>query len=141
MNLELTDPTEEVGLSTASVGIGPVYTTAFVNPRTGDVTAIESVTGTVTPYATLSSHSTRSDRRETYSAILIPQTLKQGAPFLEVTTRERTYRFTLPEDTRWDSGMTYNYAVEITANGITIVSLSISKWTTESGEDIYLEEE
>lgn len=152
VNLELTDPTAATSLSSASVLIGPVSTTAFVNPRTGEVSAVASETGMVTPYPTLSSHytsaahvatkaDTRSDRRETYSAIVVPQTLGQGSPFLEVATASRTYKFALPEEVTWQSGMTYDYSVEVTANGINLVSTSISKWTEGLGDDLYLEEE
>jgi hypothetical protein len=156
VNLELTDPDAATSLSTASVGIGPLATSAYVNPRTGEVTAIPTETCTVTPYPTLSSHYsesgdavrrtpelavTRSDRRETYSAIVIPQQLGQGAPFLEVRTASRTFKFALPEDVDWQSGMSYDYGVEITADGINLVSTGISKWTEGTGGNLELEED
>lgn len=144
VNLELTDPTEKVSLSTAEVELGPIATSAFVNPRTGEVSAIEASTGTVTPYPTLSSHAaqanTRSDRRETYSAIVVPQAMTQGTPFLEVRTGGRTYNFSVPDHVEWQSGMTYDYAVEITSNGLSLTSTSISKWTDQDDADnLYLD--
>ncbi len=141
VNLEVTDPNAATNLSAADVQLGPVSTSAFVNQRTGEVTSLASQTDYVTPYPTLSSHQTRSDRRETYSAIVVPQQKGQGDPFLIVTTATRTFKFTLPEAVEWQSGMTYDYQVEISANGITLVSSSISKWTEGTGGNLELEED
>jgi hypothetical protein len=137
INIELTDPTEKVGLSAAAVKITDVLTSAFVNPYTGEVTTIEGQKGSVLTYRTLNSSRTRSDRRETMSAIIPSQTIEAGASFIEINVNSTKYKFGLPETLYVAQGADYNYSLELTGDVITLVSSSVSAWQGNTETDVY----
>ncbi len=138
INIELTDPTEGVGLATAAVKITNVLTSAFVNPYTGEVSTIEGERGSVLTYRTLGAK-TRSNRRETMSAIIPAQTIEAGESFIEINLNATKYKFVLPDQLIVGNSSDYNYSLELSGGALKLVSSSVTKWNDGGDTDIYVD--
>jgi hypothetical protein len=138
INIELTDPSEGVGLSAAAVKITNVLTSAFVNPYTGEVSTIEGQTGSVLTYRTLGAK-TRSDRRETLSAIIPAQTIEAGSSFVEININATKYTFVLPDMLNVGYSSDYNYSLELSGDMLKLVSSSVTPWTSGGNTDVYID--
>ena len=77
---------------------------------------------------------TASDWRYTCSAIVAPQSLKQGTPFFSVTlSGDSPQVFGLPEDASLESGSTFTLNLRLTQQGLIPNGWSVTDW--EYGED------
>lgn len=140
INVELTDPTEQVGISEAAIRIINVLTAVFVNPYTGEVSTIEGQTGSILTYRTLGTDLTRSNRRETKSAILPAQTITAGTPFIEIYISAKKYTFGIPETITLTQGAEYNYALVLNGDEVELLSTTVRDWNAQGTTDIYVDD-
>lgn len=79
---------------------------------------------------------TDENKKNLNEAIIVPQTLTSGEPFIRVTTAEGgelIYR--LPEDKTFDPAKKYRYTITANLTELKVVSAQITDWTKETGDD------
>lgn len=77
------------------------------------------------------------------AAIIIPQTLEKGTPFIKVFFDNIEYRYNLPEEMTFNSGKSYLYTVNVrhASREIQLLSYEVIDWNMGEGEEGDLEEE
>lgn len=79
---------------------------------------------------------TDESKKKLNEAIIVPQDLTNGTPFIRVTTAEGwelIYR--LPENKTFDSAKKYRFTVTANLTELKVVSAEITDWTKETGDD------
>lgn len=79
---------------------------------------------------------TEESKKNLNEAIIVPQLLTKGTPFIRVTTTaggELIYR--LPEDKTFDPAKKYRFTVTANLTELKVVSAKITDWTKETGDD------
>jgi hypothetical protein len=93
-------------LSNASIFIcGTNIATGF-NPATGELSAATSHIAEIKASVT-------TDKAYTGSAIIVPQWVKKGTPFIKIKINNKDLHYTLPEDMEYKSGHSYNYSLQV----------------------------
>lgn len=67
-------------------------------------------------------------------AIIVPQTINSGTPFICVQTSESTFTYNLVNNTTFESGKKYKYIVTVRETGLEVDS-NINDWTEGVGDD------
>ena len=67
-------------------------------------------------------------------AIIVPQTINSGTPFIRVQTSESTFTYNLVNNTTFESGKKYKYIVTVRETGLEVDS-NINDWTEGVGDD------
>lgn len=74
-------------------------------------------------------------KKKLNEAIIVPQTLAQGTPFIRVTTNEGgELIYKLKEGTTFDPATKYRYTVTANLTGLEVTA-TITPWTPETGDD------
>ena len=76
------------------------------NPQTGELYAVTESIADIKAYVTTES-------THTASAMIVPQSLKEGSEFIEISVGEEDYYYTLPEDQVFESGKAYEFTIEV----------------------------
>lgn len=79
---------------------------------------------------------TDESKKKLNEAIIVPQTLTKGTPFIRITTAEGgklIYR--LPENKTFDPAKKYRFTVTANLTELKVVSAKITDWTEETGDD------
>ena len=95
-----------IDLSGTSITLcGTNIATGF-NPQTGELHAVTESIADIKAYVTSGSTCTA-------SAMIVPQTLKEGSEFIKISVGEEDYHYTLPEDRVFESGKAYEFTIEV----------------------------
>ncbi|WP_018667068.1 fimbrillin family protein [Bacteroides gallinarum] len=79
---------------------------------------------------------TDENKKNLNEAIIVPQTLTSGEPFIRVTTAEGgTLIYRLPEDKTFDPAKKYRFTVTANLTELKVVSAKITDWIKEIGDD------
>lgn len=78
---------------------------------------------------------TDESKKNLNEAIIVPQTLAKGTPFIRVTTNEDgELIYKLPEETTFAPATRYRYTITANLTGLEVTA-TITPWTQETGED------
>ena len=61
--------------------------------------------------------------------IIVPQTIASGTTFITVTYNGSEYTYALADETVFEAGKVYTYALTLSSAGITLSSTTIASWT------------
>ncbi len=70
----------------------------------------------------------------TASAIVVPQTVANGTPFIKITHNDRTFYYTLSTNKELKSGRSHNYTLTIKEKEVTTESDKITDWEDDDNE-------
>lgn len=84
---------------------------------------------TITPYKA-------AVNKQTYLAFLKEQTLTEKSSFIQVTTKDGTFLYELPDAKTFKAGTAYTYDITVKANGIEVTEAISNEWTDGGSEDI-----
>ena len=93
-------------LSNASIFICGTNIETEFNPATGELSA---ATGHIAEIKA----SVTTDKAYTGTAIIVPQWVKKGTPFIKIKINNKDFHYTLPEDMEYKSGHSYNYSLQV----------------------------
>lgn len=118
---------EDSKLAAPTVALASVATSGTMAAKTGVVTA-NAATGNVTVGKFTSDATDYSA-----AAVIVPQTVKGGVAFIQVTDNDKTYSCSLSADKEFAAGSVYKYTVTFNGNALAIeTSSTLQQW--EEGE-------
>jgi uncharacterized protein (TIGR02145 family) len=110
----------EFNAATKSVEILGVKLNSKINLSNGAVSVDNSVVnGTITPKAS----------GNVFTAILVPQTVSESTVFIKATVNGVVYYYS--KGFTFESNKQYNFTVTVNKNSLSVVSNSVSEWTTD----------
>ena len=124
------NPTLEFSHRTARITVN-LREGAGINDLTG---AEVYVTGLSTDGGNPSSISTYASGNDTYEALVAPQTVAAGEPFIRVELGGGTFYFRPKEDVELEANSRYTYTVNVTAKGLELAGCTIGGWADGGGE-------
>lgn len=110
-------------LSGATISVCGTKTSATFNTKTGTLAAAGTVGDIVVGVTAQSPY--------TAAAIIVPQTVSAGTPFVQVALGNKNYFYTLPSEKTFKSGHSYTYELKVTSNKLIHVSGTITDWNDE----------
>lgn len=122
INVKLTSSVYS-SLSNATINICGTKTSVDFNPVTGELGSISHVADIVAAVTTVDTY--------TATAIIVPQTINSGTPFIEIILDNKTYQFQMPSTKTFKSGHSYTYNLELKKNSVNIDSDGIIDWEDE----------
>ena len=110
-----------------------------VNLREGaginDLTGVKVyVTGLSTDGGNPSSISTYAPGNDTYEALVAPQTVAAGEPFIQVNLNGGTFYFRPKNEVVLEANSRYTYTVNVTAKGLELAGCTIGDWADGGSE-------
>ncbi|WP_300814382.1 fimbrillin family protein [uncultured Bacteroides sp.] len=70
----------------------------------------------------------------TYEALVLPQTVAAGKPFIRVELGNGTFSFLPQSNIKLEAGSSYRYIVSVNATGLTLEGSTIGDWKPGNGE-------
>lgn len=80
------------------------------------------------------------DRRLTMRAIVAPQNIPAGTPFMKFISPQLTDSFGVPQDTQMESGKSYTFSLRLTETGLVYDGSYISGWEEDGGGNLSFDE-
>ena len=133
INVTLTSEDIE-DLSNAIISICGTNITTDFNPNNGELSNSSNIQDIIAGVTTSSTY--------TASAIIIPQTIANGAELIKVCHNNKNYTYTLSENKLFESGHSYSYTLKLKEKQIEVdvESDNITNWDDESIEGEMKEE-
>ena len=124
------------GVSEADIS-GNVTAVKINNTKpTAEFTISGGAVGTITASGTAADIDITGTTKANHTGIIVPQTLTANTPFITVTYNGTDYTYAIPSDGKtFEAGKVYTYALTLSAAGISLSSVSITNWTTGTGDN------
>ena len=128
--VEFNNPTLEFNHRTARVAIELKPGTGFtsVDGATVSLVSLSADNGNPTAIKTYNASG------NTYEALIAPQTVAAGKPFVKVELGSGTFYFRPQNNVVLEAGNRYSYTVKVNATGLTLEGCTIGSWVDGGGE-------
>ena len=108
-------------ITDVTIGNNNVPTTAVFYANSSDKWSSQGTNGTIQPKTETSN--------SVYSAVLIPYKFTTAvSKFINITTAERSFAYTLPANTEFEAGKQYNFTIHVTKTALYVTSATVSAW-------------